>query len=91
MPLLKERVHTIIYTSSYHNAYGILLRRLKELGFEVIEQKEEKGKVIIRCLTTLINMIFWGCWGDRVLFEIKQIEGNKTKVHIFAMPILPTN
>jgi hypothetical protein len=85
MPLLKERVQTIICPSNYNNTYDNLLRRLKEMGFEIMEQKKERGKIIIRCLTSLMNMIFWECWGDRVLFEIKQIEQNKTKVTIFAM------
>jgi hypothetical protein len=54
------------------------------MGSEVMEQKTDEGKIIIRCLISLINMIFWECWGDRVLFEIKQIEENKTKVDIFC-------
>lgn len=88
MHLLKEPIDTILVALDYSNAYDTLLKKLMEMNFEVKEQNKDKGKIEIRCLSSLFNMIFWSCWGDKLLFELKQIEAKKTKVNVFGIPNL---
>jgi hypothetical protein len=88
MNWLKEPVGKITIPSGYSETYDTLLKRLMEMNFEVTEQDKNKGEIEIRCLSSLFNMIFWGCFGDKLLFELKQIEAKKTEVNVFGIPNL---
>ena len=88
MHLLKEPIGTIIVALDYSNTYDTLLKKLLEMNFEIKEQDKNKGEIEIRCLSSLFNMIFWSCWGDKLLFELKQIEAKRTTVNVFGIPNL---
>lgn len=88
MHLLKQSIDTFTVPLDYSNTYDTLLKRLKEMNFEVKEQDRSNGKIEIRCLCSLFNMIFWSCWGDKLLFELEQIEPEKTTVNVFGVPNL---
>jgi len=88
MHLIKEPVGTIIVGVDYSNTYDTLLKKLMEMNFEVKKQDRNKGEIEIACLSSLFNMFFWSCWGDKLLFELKQIEGKKTKVNVYGIPNL---
>ena len=88
MYFLKEPIASLIFPSGYSNTYDAVLAKLKEMHFEIKTQNRDRGEIVIYCLTNLINMILWRCWADKLLFEVKQIEKNKTKVDIFGLPNL---
>jgi hypothetical protein len=88
MYFLKEPIGSLIFLSGYGNTYDAVLAKLREMHFEVKIQNRERGEIVISCLTSLINMLLWRCWADKLLFEVKQIDEDKTKVDIFGLPNL---
>lgn len=88
MHFLKQPVGRITCVSDYSSTYDKLLGKLKEMNFGVESQNKNKGQILILCLSILFNMILWKCWGDKLLFEVKCIEENRTTIDIFAIPNL---
>ncbi len=86
MYIVKEPVGSLMYSSSYSDTYDALLRKLNAMNFQIDKQDKEKRKIVIRCLSSLMNLILWSYWGKKLLFEIKEIEEDKTKVDIFGIP-----
>ena len=86
MYIIKEPIDSVSYSSSYDDTYETLLMKLKAMQFHIHKQNKGKGEIIIPCLSSLMNNILWRVWGDKLLFEIKEIEKNKTKVDIFGIP-----
>ncbi len=88
MYLIKEPVGTITYQFDYDATFAALISRLRELHIDVLREDKNKGEVVARCLSIVMNIIVWRCWSDRLLFELKKDGANRTKVSIYALPNL---
>ena len=53
---------------------------------EALKVDRSRGEIIIRCLTDLFSMLFWRCWGDKVLFKCTPLGDSQTEVEIFGIP-----
>jgi len=88
MRLLKETVHKAILQTDRAQAFASLRSKLAELHVPIEEEDEVRGKITARCLTSAMNMIFWRCWSDRLLFEVREIDATRTRVSVYAIPNL---
>jgi hypothetical protein len=88
MSILKEPIDTIIFHFRYDETYEKLLSKLFELSIEIEKYDKIEGKIVIKFLASIFNMLIWKCWSDRLVFEIEEVHENKTKVSIFAIPNL---
>jgi hypothetical protein len=88
MHFLREPIGKIMLVSDYNTAYEKLLKKLHEMHFEIQTQNKIKGEIVVRCLSNLINIFFWRCWSDKLIFDFNLIDGNRTEVEIFAVPNL---
>ena len=88
MHFLKEPIGTIVLASDYDTAYEKLLKKLQDMRFEVQTQNKSKGKIVILCLSNLINIFLWRCWSNKLIFDFNLVDENRTEVNIFAVPNL---
>jgi hypothetical protein len=88
MHFLKEPIGMVVLASDYDTAYEKLLKKLQEMRFEVQTQNKSKGKIVVRCLSNLINIFLWRCWSDKLIFDFNLVDENRTEVNIFAVPNL---
>ena len=58
------------------------------MRFEVQTQNKSKGKIVVLCVSNLINIFLWRCWSDKLIFDFTLVDENRTKVNIFAVPNL---
>jgi len=86
MYIVKEPIDSLIYSSSYNDAYDALLKKLNAMNFHIDKQDKEKGEIVIRCVSSLMNLILWKWWGNKLLFEVREINDSKTRVDIFGIP-----
>lgn len=85
---LRELVHSATLHCDYATAFASLTSKLAELKIDVAREDKDSGEIVARCLTCPVNVIFWRCWSDKLVFEIKRIDSAKTQVKIYAVPNL---
>jgi hypothetical protein len=88
MYALKDLVGTIICHSDPDTAFTKLLSVLRKLQVEVEYENRDAGQVIARCLSVFLNLVLWRCWSDRLLFKLKNEDGHRTIVNVYAVPNL---
>ena len=86
MYFVKEPIATFIYSLDFDNTYDKLVSKLKEMGLPIEKEDRKKGKILVYCAVELIDWVFWRADSKELLFEIRQIEENRTKVGIFGIP-----
>ena len=86
MYILKEPIDSVTYPSNYNDTYDALLKKLNAMNFRIDKQDREKGEIVIRCKSILMNLILWRVWSNRLLFVIKEVREGKTMVDIFGIP-----
>ena len=52
MYIVKEPIDSLIYSSSYNDAYDALLKKLNAMNFHIDKQDKEKGEIVIRCVSS---------------------------------------
>jgi hypothetical protein len=88
MYLLKEQIRTIPCRRDYAATFDLLLSKLGDLRLPVEKADQNKGIVLATCISRLINMGFWRCWSDKVLFEIKEVSPNVSSISVYGIPNL---
>lgn len=88
MSILREPIDTITYRNKYEETYEDLMSKLNELHIEIGRHDKKKGEIVVRFLAKIFDMLIWQCWSDKLIFEIKEVDENRTKVSIFAVPNL---
>jgi hypothetical protein len=85
---LKELVHESTLASDYPTTFNSLTSKLAALKVHTVTRDQEKGEIVVLCLTGPINATLWRCWSDKLIFEIKRIDTAKTEVRVYAVPNL---
>ena len=62
--------------------------KLTQLHIDIEKEDMDKGEIVARCLTVPMKTIFWRCWSDRLVCEIKRLGVNDTQVRVFTVPNL---
>jgi hypothetical protein len=88
MRLLKEFVLTVTYPLDPSTTLRRLISALGEMELEIAELDEANGRVVAGCLTVAASLLFWRCWSDEVLFEVKEMGREETKLNVYAIPNL---
>jgi hypothetical protein len=88
MGLLKESIESITYQDKYENVYEDILSKINKLGIVVEKHDKHNGIIIVRWIAKIVNMLFWQCYSDKLLLEIKEVDKNRTRVDISAIPNL---
>jgi hypothetical protein len=85
---LRELVHSATLPRDYSTTFASLLSKLAELEIDVAGEDKDRGEIVARCLTRPVNLIFWRCWSDKLVFEVKPTDTARTQVKIYAVPKL---
>jgi hypothetical protein len=85
---LRELVHSGTLDSDYTTTFASLLSKLAELKIDVAREDKRRGEIVATCLTCQANVLFWRCWSDRLVLDVKRIDAAKTQVNIYAIPNL---
>src|ERR1039458_4423220 len=85
---LRELVHSATLHCDYATAFASLVSKLVESKIDVTREDKDRGEIVARSLTCPVNLIFWRCWSDELVFEVKQIASDTTQVKIYAVPNL---
>lgn len=85
---LKEAVHEATVHKNCAETFASLCSKLTELRIPIEEKDEASGEIVARCLTNAVNMGFWRCWSDSLLFQISEIGETETRVNVYALPNL---
>jgi len=88
MYLLREIVHKTTVHKAYAEAFTSLLLKLGESDIDVDKQDMNHGEIVARCLTLAANLVLWRCWSDKLVFNMKELDGAKTEVTIYSIPNL---
>ena len=88
MPFLREHVGTISSNSDRDTTFAKLLEALQSLSLEVDKADLKKARITVRCLTQAANLIFWRCWNDRLLFDIRATSNGNAVVNAYVVPNL---
>jgi hypothetical protein len=88
MYLLKEEIRTIPCPRDYAATYDLLLSKLEDLRLPIEKADQSKGIVLATCISRLINMGFWRCWSDKLLFEIKKVSPGVSSISVYGIPNL---
>jgi hypothetical protein len=51
-----------------------------------LKVNQTKGEVVIRCLTDLLNLGLWRCWGDKILLKRTSLGQRRTEVKALGIP-----
>jgi hypothetical protein len=85
---LRHPVYARAFPAPRSSVFPALIAKLKELHFEIEKASEEKGVIVVRCLTVPLGIILWRCWSDKLVFELSGIGQNKTQLDVYAIPNL---
>ncbi len=85
---LREHVHTTNVQRDYATTFASLLSKLKKSNIDVEMEDKVRGTIVARCLALIVNRIFWRAWGDKLVFEVKEIDAATTQVSVYAIPNL---
>ena len=88
MFFLKQPIQSITYPLSYIQSFNMLVEKLHILNIEIKKKDKNKGILLVRCLSLAFNMILWRCYSDKMLFEIKSIKDDVTRIDISLIPNL---
>jgi hypothetical protein len=83
---LRELVHSATLHCEYASTFVSLTSKLAELKIDVARADKDGGEIVARCLTCPVNVIFWRCWSDKLVFEVKRTGTAETEVKIYAVP-----
>jgi hypothetical protein len=83
---LRELVHSATLDCDYASTFASLTSKLAELKIDVASADKDSGEIVARCLTCPVNVIFWRCWCDKLVFEVKRTSTAETQVKIYAVP-----
>ena len=88
MHLLREVVHRTTIQRDYATAFSSLLSKLKELNVQIETENSATGEIVTRCLTRVVDGLLWRCWSDKLIFEVKGIDADNTRLKVYAIPNL---
>jgi hypothetical protein len=88
MYFLNDEVGMIECPLTQKAAYGALLMRLNELQLPVETADEREGRIVVRCLTSVVNAGVWRCWSDKLLFDVKEVDSKTSSISVSAIPNL---
>ena len=88
MYFLKNEIRTIGCPVSQRAAYVSLLAKLNELHLPVERADEDEGRIVVRCLTSVVSVGVWRCWSDKLLFEVKPMDSQTSSISVSAIPNL---
>jgi hypothetical protein len=86
--LLRELVQTTTIQSDYATTFKSLVSKLRESSIDVEMEDEARGLVVARCLSRVLNWIFWRARSDKLVFELREIDPAETEVKVYAIPNL---
>ena len=88
MYALKERIRTIKCQMDLERTFTKLRSIIRLHQLEILNDNRATGRIACRCLSMCVNLLFWRCWSDELLFELKAVGKSQTEVSIFAIPNL---
>ena len=56
------------------------------MKLEVKQNDKENGLIVVHCLYKVVSLLFWKCFGEELLIEIKSNQKNETQVCVFMVP-----
>jgi hypothetical protein len=70
------------------DVFRYLVSRLTQLGVDIEKQDDRGREITVRFLSSCVDVLFWRCWSDRLLFRLEEGEHGKTLIRVFALPSL---
>lgn len=85
MSFLKEPIGSAIYNKKYVDTYDEILSKINKLEIEVERYDEKKGEIVAHCLVKTFDVLLRRSWSEKLLFQVKEVGENRTKVDVFAI------
>lgn len=85
---LREVVYERTVLANRSDLFATLVRAARQLSLTVERQDQKNGVIVVRCLTMVLNLFWWRCWSDKLLFELTEADENRTRLVAYAIPNL---
>ena len=87
MHLLNEHLGTIAYDGDRSAAFAAVSGKLRTSGITILEEDENAGRIVARCLSRLSNLMVWRCWSDKLLVQFENAD-RTANIRVYAIPNL---
>lgn len=68
--------------------FAAVIAKLRRLKITILEEDENAGTIVARCLSRPFNLVIWQCWSDKLLIHFENDADRKTNIRVYAIPNL---
>jgi hypothetical protein len=85
MKIIRARIYDTVINGPPERAVEGVREEILKAGSQEINDHASNTTITIRAVTKLTDMLFWRCWGDKVLIQFVYCEG-KTLIKVCGLP-----
>lgn len=86
--MLTDAVAIFHYEQEGDSVFAQVVARVNALGIEIHSCDPVKRKIVVRCLSKILDMLVWRCWSDRLVIQVRQLGPGRSTLEMSALPNL---